>query len=193
VINWLKIRKWAAYAVVSIFLSALGSPLWELVLEPAWNILANSVVSFLGSFSEAYLNTVYAEASNVSDIGGKAPAGVAYILVSSAIIFIIGIIPKNMKYSVILEAYKGRSGILLGGFGFFYVFFILSFSSTVGTIKNYSVKHLDIIRADITDKEFYKLKAKYLEMKSEHDFNEFLELMYLEYKKHNREIKLFNE
>ena len=169
-INLSSIAKYVGGAVITIFLGALGSGLWENLISPFIRytfILANNLISFVYS---GYYDSVYRAAS--SDFND------AYMVkITSLIIIITGFFVMYRMSSVasllmkfgFMKFQMFIFGVLIFTFGYF----MLARADSVQIVESYSHMSMEILRPYVGEPEYRLLKSNYYRITNEKGFLSF--------------------
>ena len=169
-INLTSIAKYTGGAVITIFLGALGSGLWEKLIYPLISytfMLTNTLIS---SIYSGYYDSVYKTAS--------AGFNDAYMVKIASLILIISGITLMFRMSsvAILIMKHGLMKLqmfLLGVFIFTLGYFMLARADSVQIVESYSHMSMEILRPYIEEREYRLLKSQYYRVSNENDFLSF--------------------
>jgi hypothetical protein len=169
-INLSSTAKYLGGAVITIFLGALGSGLWENLISPFFRYtftLANSLISYIYS---GYYDSVYkAASSGFND---------AYMIkISSLIIITTGMFLMYRMSSVASLSMKVGfmkfqmfiTGVLILTVGYF----MLARADSVQIVESYSHMSMEILRPYVGEPEYRLLKSNYYRITNEKGFLSF--------------------
>ncbi|MGG2397894.1 hypothetical protein ACJRW5_13235 [Pseudomonas sp. SH1-B] len=165
----------------ALLVGALGSGLWERVLSPALSRFAEWMTGFISGFSQSYSDSVYASAANLHGGNSVTDAYVFMLVLFSLGVFLYGMhIRVGIMHSPDSPEGKDMNGfvswacLLMAG-GFFSISMIQGAKlSAIKDVRKYSVDTMEIVRPYVGENGYYMLRSKFLRVRSEKDFKDFV-------------------
>ena len=170
-------------ALVTIFLGAIGSAVWEKALSPLLSYLFSGITSTISSLSSSYSDSIYSRASDLFDTSSDSVRILFLFVVFCGLFFFALNSKKESRYvtffhKAITDHFRGWVGIIYSGSILIVLLFMLSRQTIVERIQGYSVKQMEILRPYVGEEKYLHIRSDYLRMRSKRDFDIFSQKLY---------------
>ena len=194
-----KIIKWCGYVLVAAVTGAIGSGVWEKILWPLLKFLSDFVTDILKGISQDYSDSIYKSAANLVEYSDDKSV-VLMIFILFICMLVIGMLFKKMDLEI--SGYEAgisfQKKIVNAYFWAAFVCFVIALfpvakSISIQEVRIYSTHNLEVVRPYVGEHQYLMMRSKFLQMKSESDFADFLSDLYSRSEASNIKIEKFYE
>ncbi len=174
-------KKIVIHIIGAILLGSIGSGVWEKILAPLFDFILHFSIIFIGKFSSNFIDNLYRSAAS-----GLYDRASLLILFSMAIIFYLGFlyisILKNIKQDKEKEKWLIRIPLLIMAVMLMYQYTKIE---AVKIIATSTLNSIEIVRPYVDNKNYYKLRSEFFQMKSVADY----ERLYIKLEKIDKDFE----
>lgn len=169
----------AGSVVAAVFLGALGSGLWEKLLAPFLSWSASETVALVSRVSTDYENSIYQTAArDTTDLYSKKIAFLillifGLVLVVQATARIVARRSPNTFLHGFVDGFVDGNGLVIGLTLLTITFFSMAKIDAAARIKERSLRSMEILRPDVGESEYFRLRAHYYSINGRPDFQRF--------------------
>ncbi|WP_440878078.1 hypothetical protein [Vibrio natriegens] len=174
-----KIIKYVLGALVTVFLGALGSGLWETAVSPFISYIYRLTNTLIASIYSGYYDSVYNAATSEFSY--------AYMIkISSLILLVCGavLLSRLFDFQALFSKLFKVDNRLVGSFlkgqatgiaiaSLMVGYFMLVRADSIQIVQSYSHMSMEILRPYVGEQEYRLLKSEYYSVTNEADFKEF--------------------
>lgn len=156
-----------------ILLGALGSGLWEKVLNPFIDWFSKTFITIIGNFQSSYIDNIYKSSALGPEKVSLMFSAVFFLVIFSFIMYALFIyINRTFRNGNSAFILKFMVTTQLAG-TFILIGILLVRFPTVSSLSNYSYQGLEIVRPNMSEYQYYELKSELLQVMSKDDFLNF--------------------
>lgn len=169
----------------TIFLGAVGSGAWEWILSPFLHVLTGGITTFLSFVSRQYADSIYSSAAQFYPSNPSENLGLFFLLSCFGITFFYAAFfymanskPDNTFAQAVKKAMRevatGWLGITYFGAVLVFVLFLFSRQDSVEKIQRVAYFRMEVARPLVGERKYTQLRARYVQVNSKKDFDDFL-------------------